>query len=110
MPLKLKPTQPTLKTRLQSFETTLTTLSKPSERWKSLRAIAKQQAAEAPARLPPASADEPGPIWIQRMETLFGPPDEQLRVIRCENCGLQTREVRNRVCITHKGLSLSPFS
>lgn len=102
MSIKLKPVDPTIASKLKTFESNLTTLSQATDRWKPLRAIAKQQAADAPARPPPNSPDEPGPVWIQRMETLFGPPDEQLRVIRCDMCGLQTREVNGRVCVTHK--------
>ncbi|KAH9809341.1 SCA7, zinc-binding domain-containing protein [Melampsora americana] len=102
MSIKLKPVEPNIASKLKNFESNLHTLSQATDRWKLIRALAKQQTAESPARPSPHSADEPGPIWIQRMETLFGPPDEQLRVIRCDNCGLQTREVNGRVCVTHK--------
>ncbi|KAG0140129.1 hypothetical protein CROQUDRAFT_53734 [Cronartium quercuum f. sp. fusiforme G11] len=103
MALKLKPIAPALSEKLQSFESTLTTLANAPDRWKLLRALAKQQTAEAPARPSAPSPDDPGPVWTKGTETLFGAPDEQLRVIRCAECGILTREVNNRVCVTHKG-------
>ncbi|KAI8457291.1 SAGA-associated factor 73 [Phakopsora pachyrhizi] len=36
------------------------------------------------------------------MESLFGPPDDQLRLIKCENCGILTRETNGKVGVTHK--------
>lgn len=109
MALKLKPADQALRPKLQAINSTLTTLAQASDRWKPLRALAKQQTSEAPPRPPLPSADDPGPVWTKRMDTLFGSPDEPLRVIRCD-CGLQTREVNGRACVTHKGmLSIHPI-
>jgi len=42
------------------------------------------------------------PVWTQRMETLFGPLNDQLRLIKCDHCGILTRETNSKVGVTHK--------
>jgi hypothetical protein len=36
------------------------------------------------------------------METLFGPLNDQLRLIKCDHCGILTRETNSKVGVTHK--------
>ncbi|PLW30688.1 hypothetical protein PCANC_18701 [Puccinia coronata f. sp. avenae] len=108
--MQLKPSSSKAEAKLKAVATTIDALKQnPAERWKTIKLLTKQQQPNTslstePHHHPPLpTQDHPAtPVWTQRMETLFGPLNDQLRLIKCDHCGILTRETNSKVGVTHK--------
>ncbi|KNZ59301.1 SAGA-associated factor 73 [Puccinia sorghi] len=117
--MHLKPASSQVEAKLKMVTATIDSLKQnPTERWKTIKLLTRQQqhqqqqqvrtkqqqnslSSQSNNHSPPP--DHPAaPIWTQRMETLFGPLNDQLRLIKCDHCGILTRETNSKVGVTHK--------
>ncbi|KAI9631001.1 hypothetical protein KEM48_013365 [Puccinia striiformis f. sp. tritici PST-130] len=89
---------------LKQLESTIEHLKKhPTERWQTIRQITKQLNSSHHVPSSKSVHSHPAsPAWTQRMESLFGPINDQLRLIKCDNCGILTKENNSKVGVTHK--------
>ncbi|MBW0568313.1 hypothetical protein O181_108028 [Austropuccinia psidii MF-1] len=99
--------------KLNSINLTINSLKfNQIERWKNLKLLLKQHSQQSSSQskqnLQLKSKNNPHPdnlvipIWNQRMDTFFGAPEDQLRLIKCDQCGIFTRESNGKVDVTHR--------
>ncbi|KAA1093109.1 hypothetical protein PGT21_025618 [Puccinia graminis f. sp. tritici] len=106
--MQLKPNSSKVEAKLKIINTTIDALKQNTgDRWKTIRQLTKQQTQQNASLVQSESSapsrDHPAiPVWTQRMDTLFGPVNDQLRLIKCDNCGIMTRETNSKVGVTHK--------
>ncbi|OAV91320.1 hypothetical protein PTTG_08230 [Puccinia triticina 1-1 BBBD Race 1] len=103
--MQLKPNSSKVEAKLKTINTAIDALKQnPGDRWKTIKQLTKhQQTQQNAANEADHQRDHPAiPVWTQRMETLFGPFNDQLRLIKCDNCGILTRETNSKVGVTHK--------